>query len=148
MVQHDTSWWSTTCFFVVFIQEVLTKGSEALFLATGHKAYIDSVTIVTPRGWSSQPTSGITQKSTLSPDIVVNHYEPGSDSYGNAPYAKHYDECGEQGEFVHYTDQYLTNDMVTNNFGDAGKRATIRFPGGGGGWSFSSEDFFLISLAA
>ena len=100
----------------------MNHSSRALYTATRQRAYLRSVTIVVPQSWETSYST--TDKSTLSPDIVIDHYEPNSDSYGNAPYAKHYDECGKPGEFVHYTDQYLTNTAITNRYGELGKWIT------------------------
>ncbi len=38
------------------------------------------------------------------------------------PYTKQYGECGAEGEFVHFTTEYLLNDTLIELYGSRGER--------------------------
>ena len=70
-----------------------------------------------PLAWSADYPS-LSQRVTQ-PDVIIDPVS--EDGFGNSPYAKHFDECGRSGEYIHFTDEYILNSTIQAQYGDPGK---------------------------
>uniref|UniRef100_A0A8C2F952 Chloride channel accessory 1 n=1 Tax=Cyprinus carpio TaxID=7962 RepID=A0A8C2F952_CYPCA len=84
------------------IKEMVTEGSLYLYHALDEKVYFREATILVP------------------PQIMllIDNANP---SYGFEPYTNQYGECGAEGEYIHFTPEYLLNDTLTELYGSRGK---------------------------
>ncbi len=56
--------------------------------------------------------------------IRIDHANP---AYGVEPYTNQYGECGAEGEFIHFTPEYLLNDTLIKLYGSRGEHCLYSF---------------------
>ncbi|XP_073673899.1 calcium-activated chloride channel regulator 1-like [Garra rufa] len=98
------------------IKEMVTEGSHYLYEALDKKVYFKEATILVPPHWN---TTNVTKARTESFDKAKIRID--NPAQGDEPYTKQYDECGEEGEYIHFTPNYLLNDTVIQLYGLRGK---------------------------
>ncbi|XP_064632579.1 calcium-activated chloride channel regulator 1-like [Lineus longissimus] len=88
------------------IQDVFTKASVRLHTATRQRVYFNSVNILIPDTWQPKPEYQIPQSGQTfdSSNVRIDTPNP---VWGNNPYTKQLGGCGEAGEFIHLTPEYL-----------------------------------------
>lgn len=101
----------------------MTEASAYLYLATRQRAYIRSVTVLVPNTWS---------------DNHVKYTDPGDESFVNAhvridkanptqghnPYTFQPGQCGDPGQYIHLTPEYVMDTPGINreiNWGNPGE---------------------------
>jgi len=101
------------------IEDIFTQASSTLYLATKRRAFFRHVTILIPPTWEhKQNYEPKSKESFSSADVRV---APPNQKYGNTPYVKSYGGCGDAGEHVHLTPEFVTDDAVRDVFGDIGR---------------------------
>uniref|UniRef100_A0A673KU12 Si:ch211-116o3.3 n=1 Tax=Sinocyclocheilus rhinocerous TaxID=307959 RepID=A0A673KU12_9TELE len=80
------------------IKEMVTEGSFYLYDALDEKVYFREATILVP------------------PQI-----DNANPAYGVEPYTNQYGECGAEGEYIHFTPEYLLNDTLIELYGSRGR---------------------------
>ncbi|XP_004603681.2 calcium-activated chloride channel regulator 4A-like [Sorex araneus] len=100
------------------IQDMVTEASAYLFKATENRIYFKNVNILIPDTWKSKP----------------QYMRPGRESYKHAtviiappalpgrdePYTRHFSQCGEKGEYIHLTPDFLLGNKQ-NEYGPSGR---------------------------
>ncbi|XP_006093988.1 calcium-activated chloride channel regulator 1-like [Myotis lucifugus] len=92
------------------IKEMVTEASTYLFHATKRRIYFRNVSILIPVTWKSKSEYLMSkQESYEQADVIVaNPYL----KYGDDPYTLQYGQCGEKGQYIHFTPNFfLTNNL-------------------------------------
>nr|XP_034356329.1 calcium-activated chloride channel regulator 3A-1-like isoform X2 [Arvicanthis niloticus] len=99
-------------------QEMVTQASTYLFEATEGRFYFRNVSILVPTTWKSK-TEYLTpkQESYDQADVIVAdpHLK-----YGDDPYTLQYGQCGDRGQYIHFTPNFLLTDNM-NIYGPRGR---------------------------
>ncbi|XP_013401095.2 calcium-activated chloride channel regulator 1-like, partial [Lingula anatina] len=95
-------------------QTYWTEASRALYLATQKRAYFRNITILVPSTWSAagefrEATTQVLDKA----HVIVD--KPNS-LYGDTPYVKQPRGCGQRGEYMHLTHDFILNRQRTEQF--------------------------------
>ncbi|XP_045657816.1 calcium-activated chloride channel regulator 1-like [Ursus americanus] len=101
------------------IKEMVTEASTYLFHATKRRVYFRNVSILIPNTWKSKSEYSMPkQESYDQADVIVaNPYL----KYGDDPYTLQYGQCGEKGQYIHFTPNFL----LTNNLPIYGSRGRV-----------------------
>ncbi|KAG8519523.1 Calcium-activated chloride channel regulator 1, partial [Galemys pyrenaicus] len=101
------------------LKEMVTEASTYLFQATKQRVYFRSVSILIPVTWKSKPEYLMPkQESYEQADVIVaNPYL----KYGDDPYTLQYGQCGEKGQYIHFTPNFL----LKNNLHIYGSRGRV-----------------------
>uniref|UniRef100_A0A673TM25 VWFA domain-containing protein n=1 Tax=Suricata suricatta TaxID=37032 RepID=A0A673TM25_SURSU len=101
------------------IKEMVSEASTYLFHATKRRLYFRNVSILIPMTWKSKPEYVMPkQESYDQADVIVaNPYL----KYGDDPYTLQYGQCGEKGQYIHFTPNFL----LTNNLPIYGSRGRV-----------------------
>ncbi|XP_070559943.1 calcium-activated chloride channel regulator 1-like [Ptychodera flava] len=102
------------------IQEVFSSASSYLYEASEKRVYFKDVTILIPRTWSdSLADEAATYEKFCIANVVVDQPNP---EYGDNPYVKQIQPCGQPGEYMHLTSQWLTDVAYSEYYwGESGK---------------------------
>ncbi|XP_067930964.1 calcium-activated chloride channel regulator 1-like [Watersipora subatra] len=108
------------------IQEYFTEASKILFAATNNRLYFENFTILVPENWTHQsswlkPSKNETIKRAR---IVVAEANP---AYGDEPYTLQPGGCGQEGDFIHFTSAYLTENSMNDKKYRPAKRIVKEF---------------------
>ncbi|XP_012577611.1 PREDICTED: calcium-activated chloride channel regulator 4-like [Condylura cristata] len=87
------------------IENMVTEASTYLFEATGKRLFFKTVSILIPEKWKGKPQyKKPKQESYTHADVkVAPPAHPGDDE----PYTRQFTECGEKGEFIHLTPDFV-----------------------------------------
>ncbi|XP_035693981.1 calcium-activated chloride channel regulator 1-like [Branchiostoma floridae] len=92
---------------VARLQEILTETSQAMYDATERRAYLKNITILIPKSWTPQPEYRTARTELFQrANIRVDQLNP---LYGDSPYVKQKSGCGEGGDYIHLTPDYVIN---------------------------------------
>ncbi|XP_008580566.1 PREDICTED: LOW QUALITY PROTEIN: epithelial chloride channel protein-like [Galeopterus variegatus] len=101
------------------IKEMVTEASSYLFHATKRRAYFRNVSILIPMTWKSKSEYLMPkQESYDQAEVIVANPYP---KYGDDPYTLQYGQCGEKGQYIHFTPNFL----LTNNLPIYGPRGRV-----------------------
>ncbi|XP_004480964.1 calcium-activated chloride channel regulator 1-like [Dasypus novemcinctus] len=101
------------------IKEMVNEASTYLFHATKRRVYFRNVSILIPLTWKSKPEYLMPkQESYDQADVIVA--DPYL-KYGEDPYTLQYGQCGEKGQYIHFTPNFL----LTNNLLIYGPRGRV-----------------------
>lgn len=96
---------------------MVSMGSQRLFYATKGYAYINSVSILLPTTWSSSLSEEVSSAYFYEDGAIrINTPNP---LYLDTPYTVQLGGCGDRGEYIHLTPDFLTylNDSSAETFG-------------------------------
>ncbi|XP_008057657.1 epithelial chloride channel protein-like [Carlito syrichta] len=101
------------------IKEMVTEASTYLFHATKRRAYFRTVSILIPMTWKSKSEYLMPkQESYDQADVIVaTPYL----KYGDDPYTLQYGQCGDKGQYIHFTPNFL----LANNLPIYGPRGRV-----------------------
>ncbi|XP_066232813.1 calcium-activated chloride channel regulator 1-like isoform X1 [Saccopteryx leptura] len=101
------------------IKEMVTEASTYLFQATERRIYFRNVSILIPMTWKSKSEYLMPKRESYDQaDIIVaNPYL----KYGDDPYTLQYGQCGDKGQYIHFTPNFL----LTNNLPIYGSRGRV-----------------------
>ncbi|XP_014683056.3 calcium-activated chloride channel regulator 1-like [Equus asinus] len=101
------------------IKKMVTEASTHLFHATKRRVYFRNVSILIPMTWKSKSEYLMPkQESYEQADVIVaNPYL----KYGDDPYTLQYGQCGDKGQYIHFTPNFL----LTNNLPIYGSRGRV-----------------------
>nr|XP_039329885.1 calcium-activated chloride channel regulator family member 3-like [Saimiri boliviensis boliviensis] len=89
---------------------MVTEASTYLFYATKRRTYFRNVSILIPMTWKSKPEYLMPkQESYDQADVIVA--DPYL-KYGDDPYTLQYGQCGEKGQYIHFTPNFLLNNNL------------------------------------
>ncbi|XP_054996343.1 calcium-activated chloride channel regulator 4 [Sorex araneus] len=100
------------------IQDIVTEASAYLFKATGNRMYFKNVNILIPDTWKEKseymrPRIESYKHATV---IIAPPALPGRVE----PYTRHFSQCGEKGEYIHLTPDFLHGNKQ-NEYGPSGR---------------------------
>uniref|UniRef100_A0A2K6U4C3 Chloride channel accessory 4 n=1 Tax=Saimiri boliviensis boliviensis TaxID=39432 RepID=A0A2K6U4C3_SAIBB len=100
------------------IQDMLTTASTYLFEATEKRFFFKNVSILVPENWKENPQYKRPKYENYKhADVIVAPPTlPGRDE----PYTKQFTECGEKGEHIHFTPDFLLG-KKQNEYGPSGR---------------------------
>ncbi|XP_073674111.1 calcium-activated chloride channel regulator 4A-like [Garra rufa] len=98
------------------IKEMVTEGSVYLHEALDKKVYFKEATILVPPHWNTMHVTKARTESFERAKIRIDN-----SAQGDEPYTKQYDECGKEGDYIHFTPNYLLNDTIIQLYGLRGK---------------------------
>uniref|UniRef100_A0A8C8UNS9 Epithelial chloride channel protein-like n=1 Tax=Peromyscus maniculatus bairdii TaxID=230844 RepID=A0A8C8UNS9_PERMB len=93
-----------------FHQEMVTQASTYLFEATKRRFYFRNVSILVPMTWKSK-SEYLTPKRESYDKAEVIVADPYL-KYGNNPYTLKYGQCGDRGQYIHFTPNFLLTDNL------------------------------------
>ncbi|KAK4015731.1 hypothetical protein OUZ56_030705 [Daphnia magna] len=103
------------------IQRIITEASADLYAATRQRSYIQSVQILIPQKWVNITASASTWETFQDAEIQIDHPNW---KYGDMPYTVQLGGCGDPGQYIHWTPNYVNTfdyDTTKLQFGPAGK---------------------------
>ncbi|KAF4103937.1 calcium-activated chloride channel regulator 1-like [Onychostoma macrolepis] len=100
------------------IKEMVTEGSFYLYNALDKKVYFREATILVPPEWNGTDFTKARTESFGKAKIRIDNPNP---AYGVEPYTNQYGECGAEGEYIHFTPEYLLNDTFIQLYGSRGR---------------------------
>ncbi|XP_003260064.2 calcium-activated chloride channel regulator 4 isoform X1 [Nomascus leucogenys] len=100
------------------IEDMVTTASTYLFEATEKRFFFKNVSILIPENWKENPQYKRPKHENYkhADVIVAPPMLPGRDE----PYTKQFTECGEKGEYIHFTPDLLLG-KKQNEYGPPGK---------------------------
>lgn len=100
------------------IQRMITDASDYLYTASKTRAHFKDVTIVLPDTWSDSDLYETPGNATFEfADVIV---APSNPRYAPIPYTKHFEGCGKQAAYIHFTDAFLLDDLSELYYGPLG----------------------------
>ncbi|XP_067307117.1 calcium-activated chloride channel regulator 1-like isoform X1 [Pseudorasbora parva] len=99
------------------IKDMVTEGSVHLHQALDKKVYFKEATILVPPHWNSKEFSRARTESFEKAKIIIDNAKP---AYGDEPYTHQYGECGAEGQYIHFTPNFLRDDTLINFYGSRG----------------------------
>ncbi|KAK8733586.1 hypothetical protein OTU49_006374, partial [Cherax quadricarinatus] len=91
---------------ITAIKQMIKEASGHMFVATRRRAFLRQVKVLIPQSWSNTTIDQVaTTESFMKSDIRVDLPHA---IYKNQPYTEQPGECGEPGEYIHLTPEYLT----------------------------------------
>ncbi|XP_021513700.1 calcium-activated chloride channel regulator 3A-1-like [Meriones unguiculatus] len=92
------------------IKEMVTQASTYLFEASKGRFYFRNVSILVPMTWKSKSEYLMPKQETYDKaDVIVA--EPHL-KYGDDPYTLQYGQCGDRGQYIHFTPNFLLTDNL------------------------------------
>ncbi|GAB6030615.1 chloride channel [Chamberlinius hualienensis] len=108
---HDSN---TINDLITKLKELLTKTSDALFVATGNRLSFDTITILEPVNWDVVQSQNILKReaSLFAPgfptfEMADIRVDVPNIAYGDIPYTQQTGFCGERGDFIHITESFI-----------------------------------------
>nr|XP_053637251.1 LOW QUALITY PROTEIN: calcium-activated chloride channel regulator 4-like [Cherax quadricarinatus] len=112
------NFWYTQVTSLLF-QQMIKEASGHMFVATRRRAFLRQVKVLIPQSWSNTTIDQVaTTESFMKSDIRVDLPHA---IYKNQPYTEQPGECGEPGEYIHLTPEYLTQRKFSLWWGPPGK---------------------------
>ncbi|XP_070571144.1 calcium-activated chloride channel regulator 4A-like [Ptychodera flava] len=102
------------------LKNIFKSASSHLHTATRRWTYFQNVTILIPKTWSDNLREApATTERFDKANFVVDQPNP---EYGDNPYTRQTRGCGEPGDFVHFTERWVTDEQYSWYYwGDPGK---------------------------
>ncbi|XP_077134288.1 calcium-activated chloride channel regulator 1-like isoform X2 [Ranitomeya variabilis] len=101
------------------IKQMVKEASAYLFQATENRLSIKNVKILIPLTWTLKTSyESSTKESYEKADIIISSPIL---KFGDFPYTAQYRGCGEQGEYIHLTPDYLLNANLSSVYGSPGR---------------------------
>uniref|UniRef100_A0A8D2AG98 Calcium-activated chloride channel regulator 1 n=1 Tax=Sciurus vulgaris TaxID=55149 RepID=A0A8D2AG98_SCIVU len=100
------------------IKDMVTQASPYLFEATGKRFYFKNVAILIPENWKTKPDYVRPKLETYkNADVLVAEPNP---SGNDKPYTEQVGACGEKGERIHFTPDFLAGKKL-DQYGPQGR---------------------------
>uniref|UniRef100_A0A8C8R9S1 Calcium-activated chloride channel N-terminal domain-containing protein n=1 Tax=Pelusios castaneus TaxID=367368 RepID=A0A8C8R9S1_9SAUR len=105
------------------IQAMVKEASTYLFNATKQRFFFKAVKIIIPLTWQPKPeylslkTESYDKADVIVADPFLKH--------GDDPYTLQYGRCGEKGQYIHFTPNFLLNDRLLKIYGSRGTKVFV-----------------------
>ncbi|KFO28031.1 Calcium-activated chloride channel regulator 4 [Fukomys damarensis] len=100
------------------IKAMVTAASTYLFEATEKRFFFKTVSVLIPETWKENPQYRRPKhESYKHADVIV---APPALPGGDAPYTRQFTECGERGEYIHFTPDFVLG-RKQNEYGPSGR---------------------------
>ncbi|XP_016100338.1 epithelial chloride channel protein-like [Sinocyclocheilus grahami] len=100
------------------IKDMVTEGSLYLYEALDKKVYFKEATILVPPQWNSTYFTKARTESYGKAKIIIDNANP---AYGDEPYTNQYGECGAEGQYIHFTPNFLRDTTLIKPYGPKGR---------------------------
>ncbi|CAM9674997.1 unnamed protein product [Lampetra planeri] len=101
------------------IKDMITNASSDLFRATKYRFYFRNVNILIPASWKTNPIYNRPKSESYgAADVLI---VPRDDPTDNSPYTHQFGLCGEPGQYIHLTPNFLLTDHYLEAYGPRGK---------------------------
>ncbi|KAK2881350.1 hypothetical protein QQF64_008339 [Cirrhinus molitorella] len=100
------------------IKDMVTEGSLYLYEALDKKVYFKEATILVPPQWKSTNFAKARTESFEKAKIRIDKPNP---AYGDEPYTNQYGECGAEGEYIHFTPNFIQDNTLIKSYGSKGR---------------------------
>ncbi|KAM9324683.1 calcium-activated chloride channel regulator 1-like [Gastrophryne carolinensis] len=101
------------------IKQMIQEASHDLYHATSTSLFIRSAKILIPRTWSNKGEySNRSREEYEKADVIVANTFL---NIGDSPYTKQYGGCGEKGQYIHFTPDFLLQEDLISGYGPRGK---------------------------
>ncbi|XP_060799224.1 calcium-activated chloride channel regulator 1-like [Neoarius graeffei] len=99
-------------------KEMIISGSNYLFEALDHKVFFKEVKILVPPNWTTGKYEKARNESYEKGRIIIDNPHP---SFGDDPYTRQTKGCGEEGDYIHFTPNFLLNNDLIQVYGPRGQ---------------------------
>uniref|UniRef100_A0A8C1MVS4 Chloride channel accessory 1 n=1 Tax=Cyprinus carpio TaxID=7962 RepID=A0A8C1MVS4_CYPCA len=100
------------------IKDMVSEGSLYLYAALDKKVYFKQATILVPPQWNSTAFTKARTESYGKAKIIIDKANP---AYGDEPYTNQYGECGAEGQYIHFTPNFIRDTTLIKPYGSKGK---------------------------
>ncbi|XP_063058169.1 calcium-activated chloride channel regulator 1-like [Engraulis encrasicolus] len=100
------------------IRGMIKAASGILHGAVGQRFYFKEVTILVPANWTNGNYSRVKTETYEKANVIID--EPNK-SYGDEPYTLQYGQCGQPGQYIHLTPDFLLDDKLISVYGERSK---------------------------
>ncbi|XP_063065535.1 calcium-activated chloride channel regulator 1-like [Engraulis encrasicolus] len=97
---------------------MVNKASNELYGAVGQRFYFKEVTILVPANWTNGTYNKAKTETYEKANVIID--DP-NDSFGDEPYTVQYGQCGQQGQHIHLTPNFLLDDKFIDVYGQRSK---------------------------
>ncbi|KAI5625501.1 hypothetical protein C0J50_15047 [Silurus asotus] len=99
---------------VEYREGMITHGSEYLFQALDNKVFIKEVKILVPPNWTKGKYEKAKTETFNKGRIRIDNPHP---AFGDDPYTHQTKGCGNEGEYIHFTPNFLLNNNLLKGYG-------------------------------
>ncbi|XP_071943290.1 calcium-activated chloride channel regulator 1-like [Antedon mediterranea] len=101
------------------LKQRLTEASAFLYAATDQRTYLKEIHILVPGSWRRRAHySNAEWEQYDNSDVIV---DLPSDHFGNRPYTSKATQCGEQGNYIHLTPDFIMDPKLQTHYGEFDK---------------------------
>ncbi|XP_056379196.1 calcium-activated chloride channel regulator 1-like [Hyla sarda] len=100
------------------IKDMVKEATSFLFDATGKRLFIRNAKILIPVSWSAKNYSRPKTETYDKADIIIS--DP-TMKYADDPYTQQYGGCGDPGQYIHLTPNFMTDDTLISVYGPRGR---------------------------
>uniref|UniRef100_A0A4W4HNJ6 Chloride channel accessory 1 n=1 Tax=Electrophorus electricus TaxID=8005 RepID=A0A4W4HNJ6_ELEEL len=100
------------------IKEIITSVSEYLFQALDNKVFFKEVKILVPPNWTNGTYERASTETYSKAKVLIDVPHP---AFGDDPYTKQTKNCAEEGDYIHFTPNFLLTDRLVDVYGPKGK---------------------------
>ncbi|XP_052473200.1 calcium-activated chloride channel regulator 4A [Carassius gibelio] len=100
------------------IKDMVTEGSLYLYEALDKKVYFKEATILVPPQWNSKGFTKARTESYGKAKIIIDNANP---AYRDEPYTNQYGECGAEGQYIHFTPNFVRDTTLIKPYGSKGR---------------------------
>ncbi|XP_075038540.1 calcium-activated chloride channel regulator 1-like isoform X2 [Mixophyes fleayi] len=98
--------------------DMVTEASMYLFNATKRRFFYREVKIIIPSTWQSFNFQRPRYEMHRKADVIISNPNL---NYGNDPYTLHYEGCGNNGKYIHFTPDFFTDHSLLLVYGPRGR---------------------------
>uniref|UniRef100_A0A8C2CXM8 Calcium-activated chloride channel N-terminal domain-containing protein n=1 Tax=Cyprinus carpio TaxID=7962 RepID=A0A8C2CXM8_CYPCA len=106
------------------INDMVSEGSLYLYEALDKKVYFKQATILVPPQWNSKDFTKARTESYVKAKIIIDKANP---AYGDEPYTNQYGECGAEGQYIHFTPNFIRDTTLIKPYGSKGEHLLLSF---------------------
>ncbi|XP_075038541.1 calcium-activated chloride channel regulator 2-like isoform X3 [Mixophyes fleayi] len=103
---------------ITTIKDMVTEASMYLFNATKRRFFYREVKIIIPSTWQSFNFQRPRYEMHRKADVIISNPNL---NYGNDPYTLHYEGCGNNGKYIHFTPDFFTDHSLLLVYGPRGR---------------------------
>uniref|UniRef100_A0A4W4HG12 VWFA domain-containing protein n=1 Tax=Electrophorus electricus TaxID=8005 RepID=A0A4W4HG12_ELEEL len=100
------------------IKEIITSVSEYLFQALDNKVFFKEVKILVPPNWTNGTYERASTETYSKAKVLIDVPHP---AFGDDPYTKQTKNCAEEGDYIHFTPNFLLTDRLVDVYGPKGR---------------------------
>ncbi|XP_048108031.1 calcium-activated chloride channel regulator 1-like [Alosa alosa] len=99
------------------IEDMIKDASSYLYYAAGKRFYFKEVTVLVPSNWAGKYERAKTERYDKA-HVIID--EPNR-AYGDEPYTLQYGQCGDEGQYIHLTPNFMLDDNLVAVYAKRGR---------------------------